>query len=154
MSARHIVFVCSANICRSPSAEYYMKHVLERLGENESFLVTSCGVLGIEGKPADRMASKILEERGVQMDGHVSRGVDADEMARADLIVVMEKNHRAWFRKNMADVMPKVRLLREFHDGPRNLIDPIGDTMKAYRQCMDLLCQSIEKMSVELKYDR
>lgn len=149
---KHVVFVCTANICRSPSAEYYMRHVLEKLGQSQRVTVASAGVMGLVGQPADPIASKLLRELGIDMSGHVSRGIDPDEMRRADHILVMEKRHRAWFRENAAEVFPKVSLVREHLDGPLDVHDPVGATTKEYRACFGKLFESIEKFSVQLSY--
>lgn len=149
---KHVVFVCTANICRSPSAEYYMKHVLAKLGATDRILVTSSGVMGLRGQPADPIAAKLLGNLGIDMSGHVSRGIERAEMQSADHIVVMEKRHRAWFRDNMPEFLPKVSLVREHLDGPQDLRDPIGEPIKAYHACLDLLFQAIENLTVSLRY--
>jgi protein-tyrosine phosphatase len=148
---KKIVFVCTANICRSPSAEHYLRHVADKLGGN-GLEVSSVGVMGLTGHPADSTMSRLLAQRGLDLSSHESRGVELDEMQQADQIVVMTKRHRAWFRENMPEVLPKVILLREYLDGARDLSDPVGGSEGEYRTCLDMICRCVEQMAISLKY--
>jgi protein-tyrosine phosphatase len=150
---KKIVFVCTANVCRSPTAEHYMRHVAQRLGLEDAFSITSVGVMGLEGREADPVAAQLLADRGISMEGHRSRGVDRDEMIEADRIVVMERRHRAWFRDNLPEVLDKVSLLRESLDGAHDIRDPIGQSLARYRECLGQLFEAVERLTIDLRYE-
>ena len=57
-----IVFVCTGNICRSPMAEYVMRH---RLGGDTRWTVQSAGVFAMDGAPASMEAVQALAELGI-----------------------------------------------------------------------------------------
>ena len=149
---RRILFVCTANICRSPTAEYYMRHLLEKLGSQERVIVRSAGVMGLEGRAADPVACSLLRRRGIDMSGHRSRGIDTEEAHAATSIIVMERRHRAWFREHLPETLDKVSLLREHVDGPKDLADPIGEGLDHYERCLDVLFRAVESLTVTVSY--
>lgn len=55
----------------------------------------SVGTLGWNGHPATPHAVRVMSERGIDMSGHISRRMTADDVAAADLIVAMTRKH-AW----------------------------------------------------------
>ncbi|GAB4370476.1 MAG: low molecular weight protein arginine phosphatase [Acidobacteriota bacterium] len=149
---RRVLFVCTANICRSPTAEHYMRHLLGRLGSEDRIEVRSAGILGIEGREADPVVVQLLRKRGIDMSGHRSRGVDAEEARGATSIVVMERRHKAWFREHLPDVLDRVTLIREHVDGPKDLADPIGESLDRYQECLGILLQAVENLTVTVSY--
>lgn len=149
---RSVLFVCTANICRSPAAEHLMRRMLARLGSEERVDVRSAGVMGLEGRPADPMMAQLLRRRGIDLSAHRSRGVDPAEAREATSIVVMERRHRAWFRERIPEVMGKVTLLREALDGRKDLPDPIGEKIERYEECLAVLERALENLTVTVSY--
>ena len=149
---RRVLFVCTANICRSPAAEHLMRHMLSRLGSEERVEVRSAGVMGLAGRPPDPMMTQLLRRRGIDMSAHRSRGVDPGEAREATAIIVMERRHRAWFRERMPHVLDRVSLLREALDGRKDVTDPIGEGVDRYEACLDLLERAIENLAVTVSY--
>lgn len=88
---RRWLFVCSANITRSPTAAVLADLVaLEEALEVE---IRSAGTLGIEGEPAHRHMVAIARERGLDLSGHRSQGVRPELTTWADRIAVMTPHH-------------------------------------------------------------
>ncbi len=145
-----ILFLCTANVCRSPAAEHYMRHLLARF-EVPSVQVESAGILEMNSAPADPVVRKEMAGRGVDLSSHGSRRATAEILAGADEIVVMEKRHRAWIREHHPDQLKKVSLIRE-PDAKSDLHDPSGGTIKDYRVALELLCKSIEQRVLAFKY--
>jgi protein-tyrosine phosphatase len=54
--------------------------------------VSSAGFL-FDGRPASDLARKVVRERGLDLDAHRSRVVDAGIVAAADLVLTMERRH-------------------------------------------------------------
>jgi protein-tyrosine-phosphatase len=82
-----ILFVCTANICRSPAAE-----ALARARHHGEHSFASAGFL-FEDRPAEPDMVKALADVGVDATAHRSRIVTADLAAGADLILTMEARH-------------------------------------------------------------
>ncbi|GAB3247456.1 hypothetical protein GCM10027425_03270 [Alteromonas gracilis] len=87
-----VLFVCTANICRSAYAEVYARDLLRRtpLGVE----VRSAGTHGFDAAPMDPPMAARLAERGVAADDFRSHRLGRDDVAWADVIVTMESSHR------------------------------------------------------------
>ena len=85
-----ILLLCSANICRSAMAEPLLSARLTGLGA--SVAVWSAGMTGAAvPPPAEAVAA--LDARGYDISGHLSRPVRAADLAAADLILGMAREH-------------------------------------------------------------
>jgi protein-tyrosine-phosphatase len=84
-----VLFVCTANICRSP----HMEHLARSLaGHDPSVRFASAGVLGFTGEPMDQTMAATLPGG---TDGFRSRRLSAAMVASADLVLTAESRHRA-----------------------------------------------------------
>jgi protein-tyrosine-phosphatase len=150
----NVLFVCTANICRSPVAEYYLRHLCQRLGL-QSIEVESGGILGIIGQPADVVASRLARARGIDMGPHRSRGITGEQLERADEIIVMERRHRAWIQELHPPASSKVLLLRAASESSAaDLTDPTGGPPKEYERVFETLFASVEQLALKYRYPR
>lgn len=107
-----LCFVCTGNICRSPSAALIVRAHLEAEGLGDRVEVSSAGIGGWHaGDDIDPRARKVLERRGYGVE-HVAAQV-ADEHLDADLLVALDEGHARALRAMVADPA-RVRLLRSF----------------------------------------
>lgn len=88
--ALEVLTVCSGNTCRSPMAMVLLEHHLARRGVAAH--VHSAGTLGWGG-PATANSVAVLAERGVSLDHHMSRRLDAGMVVGADLVLGMTRDH-------------------------------------------------------------
>ena len=85
---RRVLFVCTANRCRSPAAEHL---AARRVGEDRA-LFRSAGFLDT-GQPCPPRLVEALAERGVDVARHRSHQLDPDTLAAAELVLTMEGEH-------------------------------------------------------------
>jgi protein-tyrosine phosphatase len=108
----HICFVCSGNICRSPSAAVVFAAALEPAGLTDRVTVSSAGIGGWHaGEPMDRRARAVLAGHGYPT-GHTAAQVDPAHL-RADLLVALDEGHRDALLR-LVDDPQRVALLRSF----------------------------------------
>lgn len=118
-----ICFVCLGNICRSPTAEATMRHLLESEGLDHALHLDSAGTGSWHvGEPPDRRATKAAKRRGVLLGGR-ARQFRADDFERFDYVVAMDRNNH----RHLIELAPtevegrKVVLFRDFDlDGPED----------------------------------
>ena len=67
-----LLFVCTANICRSPMAEGLARDYARR--RQWPVEVRSGGVMGLIGKPAASNAVAVMREIGIDISNHQSGG--------------------------------------------------------------------------------
>ena len=90
---RHILMVCGANVCRSPMAEALLRHKLELVGLDGRFKVHSAGTRAMVGAPPDPRVVEVLRANGIAPPKGHARQANPRELAKMDLILVMERKH-------------------------------------------------------------
>ena len=95
---KRILFVCHGNICRSPMAEFVMKHLVQEAGLTDQFLIESAATSTEEiGNPIYPPARRKLAEHGINSNGHEARQMTRADYNRFDLLIGMDK----WNIRNM-----------------------------------------------------
>ena len=143
----HLLVVCSANICRSPMAEALVREAVMSRGHRVE--VRSGGVLGIEGRAADPKAVSVMEELGLDISRHQSRGITEEDIRWADFILVMELRHQSTLHERFPSSEGKVLLLGTFGGG-HEIGDPIGRWRWHFRRSRDELHRCAERFAAQL----
>lgn len=114
-----ILFVCSANVCRSPFAEFLTRRLLsERLGGREArFAVSSAGSNATEGDLLDSMLLDELAARHMHRlaNRFRARQVAAQEIRGVDLVLTAERVHRSAVAELEPSAVHKAFCLREWN---------------------------------------
>ncbi len=143
---KRILFVCTANVCRSYMAERMFKKQLKR--RKLDAMAESAGLDAVDGAAADPLASEILKEKGFESGPHRSRTLSADLIGGADLVLVMEGAQRDDLLSRFPEAGGKVRLLKSFSplgdSADPDIRDPHGRSSYAYRTCFADLYFSLE----------
>ena len=121
-----ILFVCHGNICRSPMAEFIMKHIVKQNGKENEFLIDSCAVSREElGNPIYPPAKSELFRRGIPINAHNAVLMSRDDYNRYDLIVAMDdSNLRNIYRITGGDPENKIKKLLDYTADGGNVADP------------------------------
>jgi protein-tyrosine phosphatase len=92
-----ILFVCHANLCRSPLAERLARRAFDdAFGAAASgVVVSSAGTHAYGGTPMHQGSASVLAECGIDPGGFVSRTVDASGPMAADLVLAAGRDQRA-----------------------------------------------------------
>ena len=111
-----ILFVCHGNICRSPMAEYLMKHLVREAGLEDQFQIASAATSREElGNPVYPPARQKLAEHGIACGGHMARQLQNRDYDAYDLLIGMDyANLRSMHRICGGDFDGKMHLLLEF----------------------------------------
>lgn len=115
--AYRICFVCSGNICRSPTAEIVTRQLVETAGLADRIQVDSAGIGDWHaGDDADPRTVAALRRRGYRVPRHCARQFQPDDFADRDLVVALDHGHLAALRElaPSPEEAAKVRLLRSF----------------------------------------
>ena len=91
-----ILIVCTGNICRSPFAERLLRSRLDAaLGvDADRIEVGSAGTYGLVGEPMMPEAAHTLLQYGGDPDGFVARALSPEQVAQADLVLGLTREHR------------------------------------------------------------
>jgi protein-tyrosine phosphatase len=88
-----VLFVCHANICRSPMAERLARRTLTP--GTGGTVVVSAGTHAWAGYAMHPFTARVLAERGADHEGFGSRRLSAPIVDSADLILTASRNQRA-----------------------------------------------------------
>jgi protein-tyrosine phosphatase len=105
-----LLFVCTGNICRSPTAELYAAHHLPR----EQFRVHSAGTSGLDGWPIEPSAARRLAAQGIAYDAFRARRMTQAMVEGADLVLTATRDHRGAVVTLVPRALPKTYTMREF----------------------------------------
>ena len=105
----NILFICVGNICRSPTAEFLLKHKLADKAGN--YHVHSAGLNAVVGHDIDESAKALLDENGIPYAPHQGRKVSSSLLREADLILAMEPGHLTELHKRYPEQSGKCFLL-------------------------------------------
>lgn len=89
----HVLFVCTGNICRSPTAERLAVAYSARL-QIPDFTASSAGTRAVIGHPIHPQATPVLEKLGGDASSFAARQLTARIASNADLVLTMTKAHR------------------------------------------------------------
>ncbi|HUV51149.1 MAG TPA: low molecular weight protein arginine phosphatase [Anaerolineae bacterium] len=134
---KHILFVCTGNICRSPFAEGLLKKLAQKNGLDD-IVADSAGLLALSGNSATSLAQKVAAEYDVDLSRHMAKSAKQDIINRSDLILAMENSHVKNLLYDFPEAEDKVFLIRRFAcfgSKDRGIADPYGLNYDAYRFC-------------------
>ncbi len=140
-----ILFVCSANQCRSPMAEVLFEKLLEEKGLREDWRVESAGVWAYQGAAATHNAQIAMDERGLNLRGHRSQPTDSSLLEQFDVIVVMEVEHKESLQGDHASLADRILTIRELIGESGDFDDPVGGSLEVYREAADTLYDLLSK---------
>jgi protein-tyrosine phosphatase len=130
-----VLFVCTGNICRSPTAE----GVLRRLAEKEDLKihVESRGTHDYHvGEPPDERAQDHAKRRGYDLSAQRARQISRRDFEEFDLLLAMDRGHlRILQRLCPPQHAGKVRLFLEEAEVP----DPYYGGAEGFEQVLDLV---------------
>ncbi|WP_141576703.1 hypothetical protein [Actinomadura sp. WMMA1423] len=112
----HLLFVCTANICRSPiAAELARLRIREsQRSDSRQITVGSAGTAARDGLSMDPRAAAALGPFGASPGGFASRALTRRLTDAADLVLTAERGHRAAVVAGLPRSHPKVFTILEF----------------------------------------
>jgi protein-tyrosine phosphatase len=160
-----VLFVCHANICRSPLAEGIFRFLARARGIEAGFDIDSAGTWAPEGMSPHEYSLDVAATHGIgpELLSRASRGVTPEDMERFAHVIAMD-------RRNLADLerlrrlsgfgtvegqWPRVRLMRHVLD-PKlegldsDVDDPVRGGPADFETTYALLHAACERLLDEL----
>lgn len=151
-----VCFVCLGNICRSPTAEGVMRHLVEAAGLSASVGIESAGTGAYhQGEPPDARSRRAAAARGIVVAGRARRFL-ASDFSRLDYVVAMDADNR----RDLLELAPdaaaarKVSLLRD-HDSDSppdaSVPDPYYGDGDGFEEVLDLCLAGCQGLLLQLR---
>ena len=149
-----ILFVCHGNICRSPMAEFVMKHLVAEAGLSDYFEIASAATSTEEiGNPVYPPARRKLAEHGIGCEGKTARQMTRSDYLYYDKVVAMDRNNLRNLRRMFGDDSEhKISLLMDHTRRPGDVADPwyTGDFEATWRDVLEGCRGLLDEMAIDL----
>jgi protein-tyrosine-phosphatase len=136
-----IVFVCSANACRSPMAEGFARKVLLE-SRITGITVDSAGVDAIEGLPATEDTLRAMNARGVNIASHRSKHFLPDARS-SDLVLTMTKGQKEKILSEFPFTAGRAFTLNEYAEGSSEDVSDPFKGQASYEEVADRIESSV-----------
>jgi protein-tyrosine phosphatase len=153
-----ILFVCLGNICRSPTAEGVMRHLVREQSLEDRIEIDSAGTGGWHvGAPPDERATAAAKRREIALEGSARR-FEPDDFQSFDLILAMDAQNERDLKRLAPDdeARARVRLFREFDPASRDapdldVPDPYYGGERGFEHVLDLVDAAARGLLDELR---
>ena len=134
-----IIFVCFGNICRSPMAEFVMKHLVARAGLQKDFLIESAGCHPSIGTPLSEGTAHELRKNNIPFTWRTSKLLLASDYKKFDYLIGLDRYNVADMKEICGgDPDKKIFLLMNFAGERRDVADPYytDNYEETYKDCL------------------
>ena len=155
MAEVKVLFVCTGNICRSPTAEGVFRKLVREAGLAERIAVASAGTHGYHvGEPPDERACAAALRRAVDISAQRAQRVKRAHFEEFDLILAMDRGHyrmlRAMAPPSAAD---RVRLFLDYAPelGTKDVPDPYYGGPDGFEDVLDMIETAAAKLLEDVR---
>ena len=149
---KRVLFVCTGNICRSPTAEGVFRHFADSAGVEVE--ADSAGTHGYHiGEPPDPRTIAAAAKRGFDLKPLRARRVKHEDFNQFDLILAMDGGHLAHLEAmRPKDARAAVKLFLDYHpEKKRDVPDPYYGGPEGFEHVLDLVEAASRKLLDELR---
>lgn len=143
-----ILFVCTGNICRSPTADAVMRHFATI--NNLNLMIDSAGTHGYHiGEQPDSRSIQTAKSHGIEMSFLKARKIHITDFEKFDYLIAMDNGHlKAMKQMSPKEHQNKIHLFLDFtaeHKG-QDIPDPYYGTLKDFDHTYKLILKGCESM--------
>lgn len=155
-----ILFVCTGNICRSPTAEGVFRAKVEKAGWTDLFHIDSAGTAAFHvGEPPDRQAQKAAKTRGYDISRLRARFISPKDFQNFDYVLVMDSYNMKEMervRQFSKGATAKLQYFLDFHPQRKGqeVPDPYGEGEDRFELVLDLVEEAADNLLKTMLQDK
>ena len=147
-----VLFVCTGNICRSPTAEGVFRHVVEQQGLHDQIHIASAGTHDYHiGNAPDRRSIAAAQRRGYDLSALTAKQIAPESCEHYDYILAMDSdNYRIL---NALCKNDKVKRLLDFAPDAvdKDVPDPYYGGDAGFERVLDLIESAAEGLLDDIR---
>ncbi len=151
---KRVLFVCTGNICRSPTAEGVFRHLIQQAGLSAAIESASAGTHGYHiGEPPDPRTVAAARRRGFDLSAQRARKVRAEDFHTYDLILAMDRDHFAHLESlRPNEARAEVKLFLTYHPANthKDVPDPYYGGAQGFEQVLDMIELASRELLAEI----
>lgn len=152
-----VLFVCTGNICRSPTAEGVLRHRVEAMGLTDKIAVDSAGTHAYHvGEAPDQRSVAAARKRGIFIEGLRARKIAADDFNEFNLILALDHEHLRHLQHIApTDAIARTELFLEYAGNTKEseVPDPYYHDNHHFEYVLDLIESGVEPLIEKLKLE-
>ena len=149
------MFVCTGNICRSPTAEGVFRKLVAEAGLADRIAIASAGTHGYHvGEPPDERSQAAALRRAVDISAQRAQRVARAHFTEYDLILAMDRGHLRALRSLAPDGSAgRVRLFLDYAPdlGIKDVPDPYYGGPDGFEDVLDMIETAAEALLADLR---
>jgi protein-tyrosine-phosphatase len=146
----NILFICTANICRSVIAEGILKKLLANSPGYQTAFVASAGIDALENFTPDQNTLEVCTKRKIFIGSHKARQLTIVMLKNADIVLCMENVHKQRILSAFPKYSKHVFLLKEYlHKDSLDdteIKDPTGKSKQKYEKCFKEIEKELKRI--------
>jgi len=148
---KNILFICYANTCRSPTAEYLAQYYADK-HQLKDVNFSSAGWHDAFNH-AQPETINYIKKKGIIIQEFHPKVITRELIENQDLIIGMERYHLMKLRKKFKDLKEdlkgKLFTLKQFNEADKNdlnIPDPYKTGVKSYNRILAIVDENVEKL--------
>lgn len=151
-----IIFICTGNICRSPTGEAIARKKARDFGILQNFEFDSAGISSYhQGENPNQKAVLVGKKHGVSFEGIKARKIKESDLENFDYLFCMDNSHYDYLMQMASpNQQEKIHLLLKFgaskNDWDDEVIDPYYGA-KSYEDVFAAIDRAVDRMFEVIK---
>lgn len=149
-----VLFVCTGNICRSPTAEGIFKD--RARAQKLSVRCDSAGTFGYHiGDPPDYRSIAAAQNHNIDITDIRGRKLADEDFDKFDYLIAMDKGHERTMRRMVDEKYhDKIKLLLDYHDRYQgmNIPDPYYGEVDGFEKTFNTIEEGIDAFIAKVFY--
>lgn len=137
-----VLFVCTGNLCRSPSGQGVLEKLVRDAGLSDAIYVDSAGTHAGRGDVPDQRMQATALQRGYDLSAYRTRPATESDLDAFDYVLAMDQQNFAFLREICPpNMLGKIRLFMEFapFHSAIEVPDPYFGGLRGFHRVLDLV---------------
>ena len=150
-----VLFVCTGNICRSPTADGVFRNMVRDAGLEEHISVDSCGLSAYHvGELPDPRSREMAQSRGIDLSDIRSRKIRPADYQEFDYVLAMDDGHLRDMRRQAPNThQHRIELFLDYHPtmAGQSVPDPYYGGVNGFVDVFDMIEEASNSLLAHIR---